>query len=116
MKTSDEHTTFLLENTVFQNVLQDLQLNVLYIENGCKHQQTIENIHQKCMFIANSFEEGELLFQKNETAHYNYVCNRLFSNKIYKEYVYLAKYIHCHLGSTNNKRNLQMYLQEYVIL
>lgn len=53
---------FLLENTVFQNVLQDLQLNVLYIENGCKHQQTIENIHPKCMFIANSFEEGERLF------------------------------------------------------
>ncbi|MCU5403456.1 GGDEF domain-containing protein [Bacillus cereus] len=55
---------FLLENTVFQNVLQDLQLNVLYIENGCKHQQTIENIHPKCMFIANNFEEGELLFQR----------------------------------------------------
>ena len=57
---------FLLENTVFQNVLQDLQLNVLYIENGCKHQQTIENIHPKCMFIANSFEEGELLFQRTK--------------------------------------------------
>ncbi|HDR7791782.1 TPA: GGDEF domain-containing protein [Bacillus luti] len=55
---------FLLENTVFQNVLQDLQLNVLYIENGCAHQQTIENIHPKCMFVANSFEEGELLFHK----------------------------------------------------
>ncbi|ACK97531.1 GGDEF domain-containing protein [Bacillus thuringiensis] len=57
---------FLLENTVFQNVLQDLQLNVLYIENGCKHQQTIENIHPKCMFIANNFEEGELLFQRTK--------------------------------------------------
>ncbi|TKJ06259.1 GGDEF domain-containing protein [Bacillus cereus] len=57
---------FLLENTVFQNVLQDLQLNVLYIENGCKHQQTVENIHPKCMFIANSFEEGELLFQRTK--------------------------------------------------
>ncbi|CCW08722.1 GGDEF domain-containing protein [Bacillus sp. GeD10] len=57
---------FLLENTVFQNVLQDLQLNVLYIENGCKYQQTIENIHPKCMFIANSFEEGELLFQRTK--------------------------------------------------
>ncbi|OTW65960.1 GGDEF domain-containing protein [Bacillus thuringiensis serovar roskildiensis] len=57
---------FLLENTVFQNVLQDLQLNVLYIENGCTHQQTIENIHPKCMFIANSFEEGELLFQRTK--------------------------------------------------
>ncbi|MGQ3543866.1 GGDEF domain-containing protein [Bacillus cereus] len=57
---------FLLENTVFQNVLQDLQLNVLYIENGCKHQQTIENIHPKCMFIANSFKEGELLFQRTK--------------------------------------------------
>lgn len=57
---------FLLENTVFQNVLQDLQLNVLYIENGCKHQQTIENIHPKCMFIANSYEEGELLFQRTK--------------------------------------------------
>ena len=57
---------FLLENTVFQNVLQDLQLNVLYIENGCKHQQTIENIHPKCMFIANSFEEGEVLFQRTK--------------------------------------------------
>lgn len=66
MKTSDEHTTFLLENTVFQNVLQDLKLNVLYIENGCTHQQTIENIHPKCMFIANSFEEGELLFHKTK--------------------------------------------------
>lgn len=57
---------FLLENTVFQNVLQDLKLNVLYIENGCTHQQTIENIHPKCMFIANSFEEGELLFHKTK--------------------------------------------------
>ncbi|HHB2167850.1 GGDEF domain-containing protein [Bacillus cereus] len=57
---------FLLENTVFQNVLQDLQLNVLYIENGCRHQQTIENIHPKCMFIANSFEEGEVLFQRTK--------------------------------------------------
>ena len=57
---------FLLENTVFQNVLQDLQLNELYIENGCKHQHTIENIHPKCMFIANSFEEGELLFQRTK--------------------------------------------------
>ena len=57
---------FLLENTVFQNVLQDLQLNVLYIENGCTHQQTIENIHPKCMFIANSFEEGEVLFQRTK--------------------------------------------------
>lgn len=57
---------FLLENTVFQNVLQDLELNVLYIENGCTHQQTIENIHPKCMFIANSFEEGELLFQRTK--------------------------------------------------
>ncbi|EEK93252.1 GGDEF domain-containing protein [Bacillus sp. N447-1] len=47
-------------------MLQDLQLNVLYIENGCKHQQTIENIHPKCMFIANSFEEGELLFQRTK--------------------------------------------------
>ncbi|PFJ17322.1 GGDEF domain-containing protein [Bacillus cereus] len=55
---------FLLENTVFRNVLQDLQLNVLYIENGCTHQQTIENIHPKCMFIANSFEEGEMLFHR----------------------------------------------------
>ncbi|KMQ07832.1 diguanylate cyclase [Bacillus cereus] len=57
---------FLLENTVFQNVLQDLQLNVLYIENGCTHQQTIEHIHPKCMFIANSFEEGEVLFQRTK--------------------------------------------------
>ncbi|HDR7846811.1 TPA: GGDEF domain-containing protein [Bacillus toyonensis] len=57
---------FLLENTVFQNVLQDLKLNVLYIENGCTHQQTIENIDPKCMFIANSFEEGELLFHKTK--------------------------------------------------
>ncbi|SCB01046.1 Uncharacterized protein BWINRA5_04483 [Bacillus mycoides] len=55
---------FLLENTVFQNVLQDLQLNVLYIEDGCTHQQTIENVHPKCMFIANSFEEGEILFHR----------------------------------------------------
>ncbi|EEM40012.1 Sensory box/GGDEF family protein [Bacillus thuringiensis serovar sotto str. T04001] len=47
-------------------MLQDLQLNVLYIENGCKHQQTIENIHPKCMFIANNFEEGELLFQRTK--------------------------------------------------
>ncbi|MGS0442529.1 GGDEF domain-containing protein [Bacillus cereus] len=57
---------FLLENTVFQNVLQNLQLNVLYIENGCTHQQTIEHIHPKCMFIANSFEEGEVLFQRTK--------------------------------------------------
>ncbi|HDX9626838.1 TPA: GGDEF domain-containing protein [Bacillus cereus] len=57
---------FLLENTVFQNVLQDLQLNVLYIENGCTHQQTIESIHPKCMFIANSFEEGEVLYQRTK--------------------------------------------------
>ncbi|MBJ7982608.1 GGDEF domain-containing protein [Bacillus cereus] len=55
---------FLLENTVFQNVLQDLQLNVLYIEDGCTHQQTIENVHPKCMFIGNSFEEGEILFHR----------------------------------------------------
>ncbi|HEK9099406.1 GGDEF domain-containing protein [Bacillus pfraonensis] len=55
---------FLLENTVFQNVLQDLHVNVLYIEEGCNHQYTIDNIHPKCMFIANSFEEGELLYEK----------------------------------------------------
>lgn len=55
---------FLLENTVFQNVLQDLHVNVLYIEEGCNHQYTIDDIHPKCMFIANSFEEGERLFEK----------------------------------------------------
>ncbi len=55
---------FLLENTVFQNVLQDLHVNVLYIEEGCNHQYTIDDIHPKCMFIANSFEEGEMLFEK----------------------------------------------------
>lgn len=55
---------FLLENTVFQNVLQDLHVNVLYIEEGCNHQYTIDNIHPKCMFVANSFEEGKMLFEK----------------------------------------------------
>ncbi|KFN04170.1 GGDEF domain-containing protein [Bacillus clarus] len=55
---------FLLENTVFQNVLQDLQLNVLYIEDGCTHQRAIEDVHPKCMFIASSFEEGEILFKR----------------------------------------------------
>ncbi|WP_459500268.1 GGDEF domain-containing protein [Bacillus sp. C1] len=55
---------FLLENTIFQNVLQDLHVNVLYIEEGGNHQYTIDDIHPKCMFIANSFEEGEILFEK----------------------------------------------------
>ena len=55
---------FLLENTVFQNVLQDLRLNVLYIEEGRNHQHTIENVHPKCMFIASSFEEGKMLFKR----------------------------------------------------
>ncbi|WP_141523185.1 MULTISPECIES: sensor domain-containing diguanylate cyclase [Bacillus] len=55
---------FLLENTVFQNVLQDLRLNVLYIEEGHNHQHTIENVHPKCMFIASSFEEGKILFKR----------------------------------------------------
>ncbi|AWC37615.1 GGDEF domain-containing protein [Bacillus cytotoxicus] len=55
---------FLLENTVFQNVLQDLRLNVLYIEEGCKHQHAIESVHPKCMFIASSFAEGERLFER----------------------------------------------------
>ncbi len=55
---------FLLENTVFQNVLQDLRLNVLYIEEGCKHQHAIERVHPKCMFIASSFAEGERLFER----------------------------------------------------
>ncbi|KEK25977.1 sensor domain-containing diguanylate cyclase [Bacillus gaemokensis] len=55
---------FLLENTIFQNVLQDLQVNVLYIEEGCKHQHMIANVHPKCMFVASSFEEGEKLFEK----------------------------------------------------
>ncbi|WIY63669.1 sensor domain-containing diguanylate cyclase [Bacillus arachidis] len=55
---------FLLENTVFQNVLQDLHVNVLYIEEGCNHQYTIDEIHPKCMFLASSFEEGERLLEK----------------------------------------------------
>ena len=55
---------FLLENTVFQNVLQDLHISVLYIEEGCNYRDTVANVHPKCMFTASSFEEGELLFEK----------------------------------------------------
>lgn len=55
---------FLLENTVFQNVLQDLRVNVLYIEEGCNHRHTVANVQPKCMFLASSFEEGKILFEK----------------------------------------------------
>ena len=47
------------------------------------HQQTIENIHPKCMFIANSFEEGEVLFQRTKP-HIVIMYVIDFSNKIYK--------------------------------
>lgn len=55
---------FLLENTVFQNVLQDLHVNVLYIEEGNGNEHTISTLKPKCLFVAHSFEEGEQLFEK----------------------------------------------------
>lgn len=55
---------FLLEHTVFQNVLQDLEINVLYIEEGHNEQQTIAMLKPKCLFLAHSFEEGKILIDK----------------------------------------------------
>lgn len=55
---------FLLENTVFQNVLQDLHINVLYIEEGHGNEHTISIIKPKCLFVAHSVEEGEQLFER----------------------------------------------------
>lgn len=55
---------FLLEHTVFQNVLQDLDMNVLYIEEGHNEQQTIAMLKPKCLFLAHSFEEGKILIDK----------------------------------------------------
>ena len=55
---------FLLEHTVFQNVLHDLDMNVLYIEEGHNEQQTIAMLKPKCLFLAHSFKEGKILFEK----------------------------------------------------
>ncbi|PEA56153.1 GGDEF domain-containing protein [Bacillus pseudomycoides] len=55
---------FLLEHTVFQNVLQDLDMNVLYIEEGHNDRQTIAMLKPKCLFLAHSFKEGKILFEK----------------------------------------------------
>lgn len=55
---------FLLENTVFQNVLQDLHVNVLYIEEGNGKEHTISTIKPKCLFVAHSLEEGQQLFER----------------------------------------------------
>lgn len=55
---------FLLEHTVFQNVLKDLDMNVLYIEEGHNERHTIAMIKPKCLFLAHSFEEGKILFEK----------------------------------------------------
>ncbi|WP_242219222.1 GGDEF domain-containing protein [Bacillus cereus group sp. BfR-BA-01380] len=55
---------FLLEHTVFQNVLKDLDMNVLYIEDGHNERQTIAMVKPKCLFLAHSFEEGKILFGK----------------------------------------------------
>ncbi|PEZ03279.1 GGDEF domain-containing protein [Bacillus sp. AFS018417] len=55
---------FLLEHTVFQNVLQDLDVNVLYIEEGHNEQHTVATLKPKCLFLAHSFKDGKILFEK----------------------------------------------------
>lgn len=55
---------FLLEHTVFQNVLKDLDMNVLYIEDGHNEREAIAMVKPKCLFLAHSFEEGKILFEK----------------------------------------------------
>ncbi|MFX3625610.1 MAG: diguanylate cyclase [Ectobacillus sp.] len=55
---------FLLENTIFQNLLQDLRVNVLYIGEGNKQYDLAAELKPKCLFYANGVEEGWQLFQR----------------------------------------------------
>lgn len=55
---------FLLTNTIFQDLLKDLEVNVLYVEEGCQMQPMTENWKPKCLFPANGIEEGWSVLQK----------------------------------------------------
>jgi diguanylate cyclase (GGDEF)-like protein len=56
---------FLLENTIFQHLLTDLDISVLYIEEpGKTERDIIEVLQPKCLFFASDIQEGYAIFEK----------------------------------------------------
>lgn len=55
---------FLLENTIFQNLLQDLEINVLFITVNQSQTQLTEEIRPKCLFFAKNIEDGKRVYEK----------------------------------------------------
>ncbi|MFD3447920.1 diguanylate cyclase domain-containing protein [Microbacteriaceae bacterium 4G12] len=55
---------FLLKNTIFEDLLKDLHVNILYIEEGHITGDAVAHVKPKCLFLANSVEFGWKIYEK----------------------------------------------------
>ncbi|UOY93834.1 diguanylate cyclase [Ectobacillus sp. JY-23] len=54
---------FLLNNTIFQNLLHDLKANVLFVGQDTEASLLTKNLQPNCLFIVDNIYDGQMLYE-----------------------------------------------------